>query len=329
MRNSFSHIPTHLAACEKCPTEIKNKIEEYKATRNRQKSLLKPGYHKIFIDRVWDRMHNGKQKHLTSNVASLNNTDTALALQSNAKCGVSHGQPNSTISRNVSSIINASSSALVQEKDKQLTSDLTLFVLLQVEPYSMLGSSDADGDSKEIGFPGLICSHCKTRKFFTTSGEHLSGLLVTISNHMQSCQSCPKSVRSLITQFRGTHEKQLKQVTVKSHDECMTNVWSRLVEASRSTKRKTKGDLTDDKDNVCYLPVDQKKSLVTPEDENLVTEFTYFTMKQVRACNLDKSMNGSRSQFADGFPGIECLHCANTSNPRRFFYRTVEILSGK
>ena len=327
MRNSFSHIPTHLAACEKCPAEIKAKIEEYKATRNRQKSLLKPGYHKIFIDSVWDRMHNGKRKQSTSGVASQNN-DMIRASQANGKNGVSqtHGQSNTAFSRDASPLINASS-ALVHEGDKYLTSDLTLFVLLQVEPYSMLGSS-ADDDSKEIGFPGLICSHCKTRKFFTTSGEHLSGLLITISNHMQSCQSCPKSVRSLLTQFRGTHEKQLKQTSVKSHDQYMEKVWARLVKESRSTKKKSKVHHKDDKDNVCYLPVDQSKPLVTPEDENLVTAFTYLTMKQVRACNLDKSMNGSRSQFADGFPGIECLHCANTSNPRRFFYRTVEILSG-
>ena len=57
LRNSFSHIPSHLAECSACPTEVKVRLEELKVIRNRQKSQLKPGYHKIFIDRVWERLH--------------------------------------------------------------------------------------------------------------------------------------------------------------------------------------------------------------------------------------------------------------------------------
>ena len=57
LRNSFSHIPAHLAECSACPAEVKVRIEELKAVRNRQKSMLKPGAHKVFIDRIWERMH--------------------------------------------------------------------------------------------------------------------------------------------------------------------------------------------------------------------------------------------------------------------------------
>ena len=31
---------------------------------------------------------------------------------------------------------------------------------------------------------------------------------------------------------------------------------------------------------------------------------------------------------SDGFPGLECAHCGESSNPRRFFYRTADILNG-
>ena len=29
-----------------------------------------------------------------------------------------------------------------------------------------------------------------------------------------------------------------------------------------------------------------------------------------------------------GFPGLECAHCGESPNPRRFFYRTADILNG-
>jgi hypothetical protein len=331
MRNSFSHIPSHLATCEKCPADIKSKIEELKKVRNRQKSLLKPGNHKLFIDRVWDRMHNGSFAKSMPDSGSLVDSSS-----------VATGSSTDQLKNELVEAFKTTQLSLVQEGDRCLTSDLTFFTLLQVTPYTMLSSGDSDDDSREIiGFPGLVCSHCNSRKFFTTSSEHLSGLLLTISNHMQTCQSCPKSARNLITRFRGTHDKQLKQVSPDDHAKCMQHVWTRLVAASKKEKKKnTVKPVIESEENVCYLPVDKTKPVVTPEDEHLVTAFTYFTMQNVRPCNLNRAENGARSQFADGFPGLECIHCAdnddgwssssgNTSNGRKFFYRTVEILSGE
>lgn len=57
LRNSFSHIPSHLAMCSKCPNHVKQQLEKYKETRSRQKSQLKLGEHKRFIDRLWERLH--------------------------------------------------------------------------------------------------------------------------------------------------------------------------------------------------------------------------------------------------------------------------------
>jgi hypothetical protein len=324
MRNSFSHIPSHLATCEKCPADVKAKIEELKKLRNRQKSLLKPGNHKLFIDRVWERMHNGTAAK--SDTTSLADSSTSVATGSSAD----------NVNNDLVEAFKTTEMSLVQDGDRCLTSDLTFFTLLQVTPYTMLSS----GNSEIIGFPGFVCSHCNTRKFFTTSSEHLSGLLLTISNHMQTCQSCPKSARNLITRFRGTHDKQLKQVSSDDHAKCMQNVWKRLVSASKKEQKKNAIKPVESEENVCYLPVDKTKPVVTPEDENLVTAFTYFTMQQVRPCNLNRAENGARSQFADGFPGLECIYCAenddgwssssgNASNGRKFFYRTVEILAGE
>ena len=76
-----------------------------------------------------------------------------------------------------------------------------------------------------------------------------------------------------------------------------------------------------------YPTVDPNLSLVVPEDEQLVTPFTFCTMDQCRPCNLDIKGNGSRSNFDHGWPGLECKFCPGPK-PRRFFYRTAEILAG-
>ena len=43
--------------CIHCPAEVKTRLAELKLTRNKQKNQLKAGYHKIFIDRLWERLH--------------------------------------------------------------------------------------------------------------------------------------------------------------------------------------------------------------------------------------------------------------------------------
>ena len=111
------------------------------------------------------------------------------------------------------------------------------------------------------------------------------------------------------------------------HEICMQRVWQRLLDASKNTVVGDPAPLA--RQIIRYRSVDPKMSLVTADDARLVTDFTYFTIQQVRPCNLDNSGNGSRSVFDFGFPGLECIHCAGKPNARRFFYRTAEILGGK
>ena len=323
LRNSFSHIPTHLAECSACPTEVKLRLEELKLARNRQKSHLKPGFHKIFIDRVWERLHGNpstedEETDEEGSPAPLSSTTTVQRIQHNLNT-----EPPST--------------SLVHDVDRSSTSDLAYYTLLQVEPYASSQQhatpKDNREDSREIGFPGLVCRHCMTtstgRKFFTTSSEHLGGLLLTISDHLKLCKLCPETVKTQITSYQATHDSQLQQLKVIGgeldvHEICMQRVWRRLLDAPTGKKpvRATPAKKE-------YKAVDPNTSLVKADDARLVTDFTYFTIQQVRPCNLDNSGNGSRSVFDFGFPGLECIHCAGQPNARRFFYRTADILGGE
>ena len=289
--------------CIHCPAEVKARLAELKATRNKQKNQLKAGYHKLFIDRLWERLHGPP---LTSDEEgdddSDEDDDNAMAVAR---------RPN----------MKAVSTAIVLDTDRTSTSDLTYFTLLQVEPYKQDGA-----DSREIDLPGVVCRHCMNTpggsKFFTTSSEHLGDLLVTISDHISTCEQCPDKVKAQIAKYQASHATQLATLPEGDHELCMQRVWQRLDDVNSDAKPEARAPIQ-------YGAVDANMSLVSPSQESLVTPFTYFTMQQVRPCNLDNTKNGSRSNFDNGFPGIECLHCAGRPNTRRFFYRTAEILSGE
>ncbi len=216
---------------------------------------------------------------------------------------------------------------LVNEEDQRSTSDLSYFTLMQVQPYSLFQTKTKE-HTKEVAFPGLVCRHCMVnsngRKFFTTSSDHLEDLLLTIANHLIVCKDCPHDIKVQIHKFSNTHDAQLQYHLISgSHKRLMCRVWNQL-----STTKSSKAPPNDHRKTNKYAKVDQSKALVTKKDEKLVTPFTFYTMQQVRPCNLEKSGNGSRSSFEYGFPGLECIHCKGR-NSRKFFYRTPEILAGK
>lgn len=146
LRNSFSHIPSHLAMCSKCPDHVKQKLEKLKETRSRQKSLLKLGEHKQFIDRLWERLHgpaggiidilqdesrgmNGDVSGDDSSVSSL-----SLDLQSDDHCH----RLSSTNDEHTEGCdlipIERTKSILVFENERKEVADYMFYSILQMTP---------------------------------------------------------------------------------------------------------------------------------------------------------------------------------------------------
>lgn len=357
MRNSFSHIPAHINECSLCPQEVKTRLDELKSNRSSQKSLLKVGHHKIFIDRVWKRLHGEGSGVIFHEEEPEEHTD--MTATSN------EGERIATRMYTSSQQEDDAVDALVVDEEKHLTTDLIFYTLQQLEPYKTRQQKNEEQgqeqeEEREIGFPvreafdlstfvgenstlplhflhqlqGLACRHCKNksdgRKFFTTSSEHLGELLLTIANHVGICRDCPVSVRTQIVSHQFSHEAQI-ETKATSHHSYMEEVWRRLVLLS---KRKEKPPSSKPSarpfrvsQGTIYPVIDPNTQLVSAEDEQLVTPFTFCVMSQVRPCNLDLKGNGSRSNFDHGFPGLECIHCAGP-NSRKFFYRSAEILAG-
>ena len=76
----------------------------------------------------------------------------------------------------------------------------------------------------------------------------------------------------------------------------------------------------------------EKRQIVFLKDKSLITEFVYHSMKQTRFCQFSESdaiAGGRRNRniMKDGFGGLECIHCAESSVPRRFFSSCVDTFA--
>ena len=333
LRNSFSHIPAHLVECSRCPDEVKQNLEIFKALRNKQKAQLKMGFHKIFIDHVWERLHGPgggrveKEPAPEEEFDDFSDDDSSLGDISDL-CDVSYPARADvrmqTYEAEDLSIYEHESSVLILPGDRYLTTGYVYLSLLQVDPYHFTGRDVSQGRcSFPVGFPGLICKYCKENDnictFFSRSSDHLRNVLGDISNHIMNCKSCPSHIKSKLTSLKLLRQAQESRFKRGMQMSFVDNVWSRLIMLDRSDKPSC----------VATTVSNSSSQLVYPDDLPFVTDFTFFTMQQMMPCSLEASGNGARSTFEYGFPGLACLHCSGNQGARKFFYRTAEILGGE
>ena len=92
-----------------------------------------------------------------------------------------------------------------------------------------------------------------------------------------------------------------------------------LLTASHTTRHQAEG-----------LPGDVD-DLVLGEDKLLLTEYFYHLMKQLRVCRFSeadrKTRGGKRENISIGYGGLQCVHCAETANSRKFFWSNVDRLA--
>jgi hypothetical protein len=76
---------------------------------------------------------------------------------------------------------------------------------------------------------------------------------------------------------------------------------------------------------------DNEKVLVQDEDKELLTDYFFYVMKQLRFCrfteNDRKTRGGKRENIKIEFGGLKCVHCSESQNPRKFFWSNVDRLA--
>jgi len=480
LRNSFSHIPSHLLSCSKCPKSTKDLIEDYKEIRNKQKSKLKVGDHKHFIDKVWERLHGKgggviesfpEEKNINEELSD-DSSVSSISLDLQNECH-RHRRPSYSskhLLENDSITIEQTGSLLVSFNDRREITDYMFYAMLQMMPkkvepnrqncstqesdnqvnsqvvvmktvtdevidsniskiddiktssspgdiihdqvetinvfddgsdcnnenqsvsdnklcnmgvnvdvlnesddvcnkqenadQTILGSNKSNngsvmkcpniGDNSnqqaendvvtegdEIGKVfTMVCRHCNDSFWqdgVPKSADDLKKVFPEIPKHLLLCQQCPNDVKEKLQSFKPLRAPQEAVLRRGAQKKFMNLVWERFERHCNGLETMdTQSPTLMCNTGAAALPSVINKQgeialpsvLLTEDDRELVTQFTYFTMEQMKPCSLEKSGNGARSMFQYGFPGLCCIHCDGTPSARKFFYRTPDILSG-
>jgi hypothetical protein len=79
------------------------------------------------------------------------------------------------------------------------------------------------------------------------------------------------------------------------------------------------------------LPIQENAMLVLEEDKLILTDYFFWIMKQLRMTRFAesdrKTRGGKRETVQLGYGGLECVHCAGSTNPRKFFWSNVDRLA--
>jgi len=71
--------------------------------------------------------------------------------------------------------------------------------------------------------------------------------------------------------------------------------------------------------------------LVLEEDKLLLTDYFFYLMKQLKLCRFGesdrKTRGGKREKIKIGYGGLQCVHCADVPNSRKFFWSNVDRLA--
>lgn len=84
--------------------------------------------------------------------------------------------------------------------------------------------------------------------------------------------------------------------------------------------------------------IDHKKwalntDLISPGDKEMISPYTFFAICQFKRCEFSPTIDSKRRGkvlrpvFKEKFAGLQCIHCVNGNQPRKFFFSKVERLS--
>jgi len=156
LANSFAEIPAHVMKCKDCPVEVKDALLVLKSRHVAQMALLPRGSQKVFLRRMWRRLHDGDADEARTAAKPVHSglLERDSALKAPPESG--------------SALISPKKRApvlLAMPQDEDWLSDLDCFVRKQVEIFSASKTDvkHAEEDQKypiSVGQVGLRCLHC-------------------------------------------------------------------------------------------------------------------------------------------------------------------------
>jgi hypothetical protein len=196
LSNSFAEIPAHVLTCVMCPEDVKEALLVLKTLHPTQMKLLPRGSQKIFLRRMWRRLHDDDAVEART-LSRVKEEDIALKppLEKNVSAPRSTGEEHDLV-------------MLAVPQDKDWLSDLDCFVRKQIEVFraSKADVEHAVEDQKcpiQIGQVGLRCLHCakggRIQGDAVTYPCALSGIYESVKEwqhrHLDGCTSLPPPLK--------------------------------------------------------------------------------------------------------------------------------------
>lgn len=242
LANSFAEIPAHVLKCKMCPEDVLEALLALKGRHAAQMALLPRGSQKVFLRRIWRRLHD------KDSAAAAEAADTP------AKRGIevvgSALKSPEVASGTAAEILKRATAASSPEaehhqqqrvlialpQDKDWLSDMDCFIRKQVEVFSAnsVDVKDAKEDGKfaiQYGQVGLRCVHCakvtkRARGDAVTYPHAISCIYESVRElqrlHFSDDNYCPnlpqelKSAQNRITTFASSLSSVLRRYYVQA-----------------------------------------------------------------------------------------------------------------
>eukprot|EP00814_Leptocylindrus_danicus_P000451 CAMPEP_0116025116 /NCGR_PEP_ID=MMETSP0321-20121206/12807_1 /TAXON_ID=163516 /ORGANISM="Leptocylindrus danicus var. danicus, Strain B650" /LENGTH=951 /DNA_ID=CAMNT_0003497149 /DNA_START=550 /DNA_END=3402 /DNA_ORIENTATION=+ len=231
--NSFGNIASHVMECKGCPQNIRVTLEALKLQRNKTRTTTRGGSQKMFMERVWKRLHGSdsavETKKKTSSVVkskkSVSEHDTDID-------GYSYASDEETEEAKMSKkhlLDEKGRVVLVLPEDKPFATDYVYLSMQQMLPCQLDSSDHGRRNLFPVGFGGLECRFCapypNSRKFYYRTIDVLAGNFAQIPNHLVACKYITADVKKEIEETKKLHQQQKNKFQHGSQRDFLTRVW--------------------------------------------------------------------------------------------------------
>lgn len=123
-------------------------------------------------------------------------------------------------------------SVLVLPKDRVKGTDHALHLLKQFEPCQFRAADRKSSRSRDraLGSPGLVCVHCKVKRYFPITDKKLQECLPLMIKHLNNCFHAPMNVNASLAYLHHRSLLQRAELPSQWKGRFLRSVWRRLHE---------------------------------------------------------------------------------------------------
>ena len=129
------------------------------------------------------------------------------------------------------------STTVLRDHERHLLTDFVSHALDQVE-LCFLREEDLSSGKRgtfRVGYPGIVCKHCKEAKMFYSNVSSLSACAPGIHIHCQRCKRCPKEIVDEMNEKKKLHNPQKKILKMGSMAKFYHSLHKRMMRMRRAT----------------------------------------------------------------------------------------------